>query len=98
LIVAHDWQRTGLGTLLARELFHLASQCRVDRIMARLMRPQTGAHRIMSRTRSGSGRHVAGSHYHALPTRGPVAGDGVQLRIFGLASAPVGDRALRAGD
>jgi RimJ/RimL family protein N-acetyltransferase len=49
LIVAHDWQRTGLGTLLARELFHLASQCRVDRIMARLMRPQTGAHRIMKR-------------------------------------------------
>jgi RimJ/RimL family protein N-acetyltransferase len=49
LIVARDWQRTGLGTLLARELFHLASQYRVDRIMARLMRPQTGAHRIMKR-------------------------------------------------
>lgn len=49
LIVAHDWQRTGLGTLLARELFHLASQSRVDRVMARLMRPQTGAHRIMKR-------------------------------------------------
>ena len=49
LIVAHDWQRTGLGTLLARELFHLASQSRVDRIMARLMRPQAGAHRIMKR-------------------------------------------------
>lgn len=49
LIVAHDWQRTGLGTLLARELFHLASQNRVDRVMARLMRPQVGAHRIMRR-------------------------------------------------
>ncbi|MCW8984924.1 MAG: GNAT family N-acetyltransferase [Thermoanaerobaculales bacterium] len=49
LIVARDWQRTGLGTLLARELFHLASQSRVDRIMARLMRPQGGAHRIMKR-------------------------------------------------
>jgi RimJ/RimL family protein N-acetyltransferase len=49
LIVARDWQRTGLGTLLARELFHLASQYRVDRIMARLMRPQEGAHRIMKR-------------------------------------------------
>ena len=49
LIVARDWQRTGLGTLLARELFHLASKSRVDRIMARLMRPQTGAHRIMKR-------------------------------------------------
>ncbi len=49
LIVSRDWQRFGLGTLLARELFHLASQCRVDRIVARLMRPQIGAHRIMKR-------------------------------------------------
>jgi len=49
LIVARGWQRTGLGTLLTRELFHLASQCRVDRIIARLMRPQIGAHRIMKR-------------------------------------------------
>ena len=49
LIVASDWQRYGLGTLLSRELFHLASQCRVDRIIARLMRPQQGAHRIMKR-------------------------------------------------
>jgi GNAT superfamily N-acetyltransferase len=47
LIVARDWQRYGLGTLLARELFHLASQYRVDRIIARLMRPQEGAHRIL---------------------------------------------------
>ena len=49
LIVARDWQRYGLGTLLTRELFHLASQYRVDRIIARLMRPQVGAHRIMKR-------------------------------------------------
>ena len=49
LIVARGWQRSGLGTLLARELFHLASQHRVDRIIARLMRPQVGAHRIMKR-------------------------------------------------
>jgi len=49
LIVARDWQRYGLGTLLARELFHLASRNRVDRIIARLMRPQTGAHRILKR-------------------------------------------------
>jgi len=49
LIVSHDWQRYGLGTLLSRELFHLASQYRADRIVARLMRPQAGAHRIMKR-------------------------------------------------
>jgi L-amino acid N-acyltransferase YncA len=34
---------------MARELFHLASQHRVDRIVARLMRPQAGAHRIFKR-------------------------------------------------
>ncbi len=49
LIVSQGWQRLGLGTLLARELFHLASRNRVDRIVARLMRPQKGAHRIMKR-------------------------------------------------
>jgi putative acetyltransferase len=49
LIVARPWQRLGLGTVMARELFHLASQCRADRIVARLMRPQTGAHRIFKR-------------------------------------------------
>lgn len=49
LIVARPWQRLGLGTVVARELFHLASQHRVDRIVARLMRPQAGAHRIFKR-------------------------------------------------
>lgn len=49
LIVARPWQRLGLGTVMARELFHLASQRRADRIVARLMRPQTGAHRIFKR-------------------------------------------------
>ena len=49
LIVARPWQRVGLGTVIARELFHLASRRRVDRVVARLMRPQEGAHRIMRR-------------------------------------------------
>jgi RimJ/RimL family protein N-acetyltransferase len=49
LIVARSWQKLGLGTVMARELFHLASQFRVDRIVARLMRPQAGAHRIFKR-------------------------------------------------
>jgi RimJ/RimL family protein N-acetyltransferase len=49
LIVARPWQRLGLGTVIARELFHLASRRRVDRIVARLMRPQFGAHRIFRR-------------------------------------------------
>jgi RimJ/RimL family protein N-acetyltransferase len=35
--------------VLARELHLLAAEHKVDRIVARLMRPQTGAHRIMQR-------------------------------------------------
>jgi len=49
LIIARPWQRFGLGTLVARELFHLASKHRMDRIVVRLMRPQVGAHRIFQR-------------------------------------------------
>ena len=49
LIVARPFQRLGLGTVVARELFHLASNRRVDRIVVRLMRPQVGAHRIFRR-------------------------------------------------
>lgn len=47
LIVARGYQRTGLGTLLARELYRLAVQHDASRIVARLMRPQLGAHRIL---------------------------------------------------
>ena len=49
IIVARDGQRLGLGSVVARELFHRASQHRADRIVARLMRPQEGAHRIFRR-------------------------------------------------
>jgi GNAT superfamily N-acetyltransferase len=49
LIVGRAWQRLGLGMLVARELFHVAASHRVDRIVARLMRPQAGAHRIFKR-------------------------------------------------
>jgi RimJ/RimL family protein N-acetyltransferase len=49
LIVAHAYQRTGLGSKLARELYYLAAEKKVDRIVARMMRPQVGAQRIMKR-------------------------------------------------
>ena len=49
LIVARPYQRTGLGTILARELYFMAAERKVDRIVARLMRPQVGAHRIFKR-------------------------------------------------
>ena len=47
LIIAGEFQRTGLGTVLARELHMLAAAKKVDRIVARLMRPQKGAYHIM---------------------------------------------------
>ncbi len=46
LVVARPYQRTGLGTLLARELYFLAAERKVDRIVVRMMRPQEGAKRI----------------------------------------------------
>lgn len=49
LIVASSHQRVGLGSLLARQLYYLAAESKVDRIVARLMRPQIGAKRIMRR-------------------------------------------------
>lgn len=49
LIVAHPYQHLGLGTLLARELYYLAMQRKLDRIVVRVMRPQSRAHRIMKR-------------------------------------------------
>jgi GNAT superfamily N-acetyltransferase len=46
LIVARPYQRLGLGTVLARELYFLAAERKVDRIVVRMMRPQKGARRI----------------------------------------------------
>lgn len=49
LIIADSHQRVGLGTLMARELYLLAAQHRVDRIVVRMMAPQTGARAIFHR-------------------------------------------------
>jgi GNAT superfamily N-acetyltransferase len=49
LLVARRFQRLGLGSVLAKELYFLAAECKVDRIVVRMMRPQVGAHRIMKR-------------------------------------------------
>jgi len=46
LIIARPWQRLGLGMLMAKELFMLAAEERVDRVVVRMMRPQKGARRI----------------------------------------------------
>jgi len=49
LIVARPYQHLGLGAMLARELYYLAMQRKLDRIVVRVMRPQQRAHRIMKR-------------------------------------------------
>jgi RimJ/RimL family protein N-acetyltransferase len=49
LIVSRPFQRRGLGLVLARELYFIATEAKVDRIVARMMRPQEGAQRIMKR-------------------------------------------------
>lgn len=49
LMVARPYQHLGLGTLLARELYYLGMQHKLDRIVVRVMRPQSRAHRIMKR-------------------------------------------------
>jgi len=43
LIIARRYQRRGLGTLMARELYLLAAERRVERIVVRVMAPQTRA-------------------------------------------------------
>ncbi len=49
LMVAGPFQRRGLGLVLARELYFIATEAKVDRIVARMMGPQVGARRIMKR-------------------------------------------------
>jgi ribosomal protein S18 acetylase RimI-like enzyme len=49
LIVAHPFQRKGLGLLMARELFGLAASQKVEEILVRIMAPQVGALSIFKR-------------------------------------------------
>jgi L-amino acid N-acyltransferase YncA len=49
LIVARPFQRKGLGALLARELFSIASSKKVEEIVVKFMKPQVGARKIMER-------------------------------------------------
>ena len=49
LIVSRPWRRFGLGTLMARELYTLANRHQVDRMKARVMRPQKAARQIFRR-------------------------------------------------
>jgi ribosomal protein S18 acetylase RimI-like enzyme len=49
LIVARPYQRLGLGRILTRELYLLAAEHRVDRIVGRVMRPQKRALAVFRR-------------------------------------------------
>jgi L-amino acid N-acyltransferase YncA len=49
LIVAHPYQRKGLGMLMARELFLLASKKKIEEIIVEFMAPQVGARKIFER-------------------------------------------------
>lgn len=49
LIVARDYQRKRLGTLMARELYLLATRRKVEKVVVTMARPQVGAQRIFHR-------------------------------------------------
>ena len=49
LIVASPYKRKGLGTLMARELYSIASEARVEQIIVKMMRPQVAARSIFHR-------------------------------------------------
>lgn len=49
LIVARGYQRKGLGMLMARELYTLATSHKVEQILVRMAAPQVGARKIFSR-------------------------------------------------
>jgi RimJ/RimL family protein N-acetyltransferase len=49
ILVAPEYRRKGLGFVLARELYFVAVEKRLRKVMARIMRPQSGARRILRR-------------------------------------------------
>ncbi len=46
VIVAEKFQHKGLGTIMLRELYYLAAQEKVEKIVVRIMRPQKAARAI----------------------------------------------------
>jgi len=49
VIVAQDFQRRGLGSLIMRELYFLAVQKKIETLVVKMMRPQTAARSICRR-------------------------------------------------
>lgn len=46
IIVADDFQKKGLGMIIARELYHIAASEKLEEIVVRMMRTQIGAKKI----------------------------------------------------
>jgi len=46
VVVSRNFQRKGLGMIMIRELYMLAVQQKVDKVIAKMMRPQIGAQKI----------------------------------------------------
>jgi GNAT superfamily N-acetyltransferase len=46
VVVSRKFQRKGLGMIMIRELYMLAGKHNVEKVVAKMMRPQTGARRI----------------------------------------------------
>jgi L-amino acid N-acyltransferase YncA len=46
LVVARPYQRKGLGMLMARELYSIAAEEKVEEVIVKMMRPQVGARSI----------------------------------------------------
>jgi RimJ/RimL family protein N-acetyltransferase len=49
VIIARPFQQRGLGTIMIRELYFIAVQNNLKTIVAKMMRPQTGAQKIFRR-------------------------------------------------
>ena len=49
LIVARPYQRRGLGMLMARELYSIAAEAKVEELIVKVMRPQIAARSIFRR-------------------------------------------------
>jgi L-amino acid N-acyltransferase YncA len=46
LVISSQYQRKGLGMLMARELYHAAASAKIEQLIVKMMRPQIAARKI----------------------------------------------------
>ncbi len=61
-IVAHDYQRRGLGALLIKAIYGVAHQRGVEKLVAKMASPQTGARKTLGTTRLPCRLRAPGLH------------------------------------